>query len=413
MNQQELIDILAQFDPFDRLSPADLVVLASRAELVEVKKGAVLCEAGAEDPWILCLHAGSVSLVAGDGRKHRLDAGTPAAHQPVARLKPRRYQAVAITPVTYVRIDETGLGNMSELPTESDYEVQELSADDAAEQLSAPAANVNQALQNDRIQLPSLPAIALKAIQTIDREDVDVPEVAKLVLTDPAIAAKLIRAANSAVFYGRGEVQTCERAVMRLGLRSTRQLVVAFALREVFNVKAPALRSRMEALWQRSTHVAAVALVLSRKLRRFNADEAQLAGLLHRIGVVPVLNYAASNPSLAEDADRLDYIAEELCPVLSERMLKAWNFPEELITVARDAGLWWRDPAPEPELADLVLIAEYVSFMHTPRFSELPPLVRLPAFRKATGDKLGPDELMAVMEEAEQEIAELRSLLST
>lgn len=413
MAPDRLNELLNEFEPFDRLTDEERDLLATRSELRRAAPGEVLFEAGERDPWLICLHEGALELLAADGRGHRIDAGTPAARQPVSQLKPRRYRAVAATPVQYLRIDDTGLGDLFELPGTKHYEVREIDEPSSPAALSGAAASVGEALDEQRMTLPSLPAVALQATRTIDREDVDIPTVARVVMTDPAITAKLIRAANSAVFYGRGEVTSCERAILRLGVRTTRQLVVAFALREVFNVKSKALQSRVEALWEQSTHVAAVALVLSRKLRLLDPDEAQLAGLLHRIGVVPVLHHAAQHPALAADPARLDLLCDELCPVLGERMLRAWNFPEPLVTAVRDAGQWWRDPAPAAQMADLILVATLVTRVNTPGFAELPPLVRLPAFKKTIGDQLSPEGLMQVIAEAEQQIAELRALFRT
>ena len=410
MNESQLVEILSQFEPFDRFSEEDRVVLASRAEIVTTRDGTSLFKAGDSDPWLVCLYSGSVVLTAQDGRQHLIDAGTPAAKRPLGRLKPRQYGADAVTPVSYIRIDETGLGDVSNLPSPEQYEVHELTYDGEWHDDVEPVVELRAALENNTLRLPSLPVVALKVIRVIDDDEVAVSTVNKIVMSDPAIATKLIRAANSAVFYRRGEVHSCERAIKRLGLRSVRQLVVTFAMRELFDVATGPLQKRMQKLWAHSTHTAALAMILARKLRGFDPGEAQLAGLLHSIGVVPLLHYAAGHSQFAKDTELLDRLCVELAPWIGERMLLAWNFPVSIVTVARNMEQWWRDPGTDPELADLIIVAQYLTYIHSDRFGQLPPLIRLPAFTKTVAGKLDPEELMSLIEEASGEIAELRSL---
>jgi HD-like signal output (HDOD) protein len=323
------------------------------------------------------------------GRGYQIDAGTPSARQPLARLKPRQFATTAATPSTFFRIDESGFGDLNTLPTHSAYEVEEI-ATAQSQTKKCPENATDDLIDVEDLKLPTLPTVALQMVRLLDHDDVSVATLSKVVMTDPSIAAKLMRAANSALYVGRGEIRSAENAIQRLGIRTTRQLVVAYAVREVFHVKSIGLRKRMEQLWEHSTEVAAIANVLARELGGFDPDEAQLAGLLHQVGIVPVLHYASSKPESAADTKRLDWLCSELAPALGERVLRSWNFHEDLIAVSWEGELWWRDPAPEPELADLIIVAKIASFISKPTFADLPPMARLPAFQKTVGKKNGP-----------------------
>jgi CRP-like cAMP-binding protein len=68
--------------------------------------GARLLEAGSSDDWNLYLVSGEAELIAADGQHSVVAAGSVAARQPLAQLKPRRYSVVARTPVQFLWLYE-------------------------------------------------------------------------------------------------------------------------------------------------------------------------------------------------------------------------------------------------------------------------------------------------------------------
>ncbi len=410
MSQPRLVEQLREFDAFSGLPDDDLLIMASRAQVKAYASGATLFQHGDEDARIVCLAKGTVELVAPDGRSHRIDAGTQRAGQPIARLQPRQYTATALTPIEVLCVNSEGFGNWHIPVNPGHYEVEEFG--DTAFQVQDDAHHDHrESLKDAKLELPSLPTIALEARRIIDRDDAGVATVAKLVMNDPAIAAKLVKAANSPLYYGREAIDSCERAVLRLGLATTRQLVVAFAVRELFENQTPGLQSLMTELWAHSTEVAAICYVLSRKLKLFDPQEAQLAGLLHDIGVVPILTYCAKQSDLQDDPEAAQSLVQQARASIGSRMLRAWNFPDSLIAVVRESEDWWRDNRAEPELADLVLVAQLIGYMGKVGIVNVPPLIRLPAFKKIGRGELDYNATLKLMEEAAGQIAEIQSLL--
>jgi HD-like signal output (HDOD) protein len=406
-SDQVIADALNGIATFRGLSREDLLVLGSRAEMVSIRKGKTLFKHGDSDPWMYVLLDGDLSLKAADGREHRVAGGSPEAERVVSRLKPRLHTAVAVAPTTLVRIDGSGIGFWHSSVDPSTVLVEELAdADYLAE-------DGGESQVTSDFELPSLPAIAVKARELIDRDDCDVETVARLLLNDPSMAAKLIRAANSPVFYSAQGISRCDQAIIRLGLKTTRHLITTFALRQLFDFNAPALDSLVRELWDHSTEVAAIASVLARHTRQFDPGEAQLAGLLHDVGVIPVLNAAAGNSELAEDPQAVVAMVSQQRAAMGRELLESWYFPTPLVDVAAEAEEWHRDPGEKADLADLVIVAQLLSFIGKQRILEVPTVISVPAFGKLLGDTTEPAQVLEFLKEAEGQIEEIRALLRT
>ena len=407
MDTNTLTRTLREFEPFDRLPDDELTVVVTRARVEGAKKGNQLFDVGDDDPWVFCLLEGSLDLISGDGRKIRIDAGTERARRPIAQLKPRKYSAITTSPVTLLRIDCSGFGEIAyALPTEDDFTVLEVESTCAD-----PLHDVHcQHLLSGKLSLPSLPDIAVRTCRLVDQGEAGSDQVAKAVSSDQVISAKLMKVANSPLFYGQSTIANIERAVVRLGLSATRQLVVSFSLHELFQTSSSMLEQKMHALWEHSVEVAAICAVLSSGLKRFNPDEAQLAGLLHDISIVPILSYAEDHPDLLHNPEALDrLIAESRAPV-GKRLMESWNFPQHFLASVVEAEDWWRDPSPEPDLADLVIMGQLISFLGKSRLPDVPNMSRLPAFQKISGGRLTPESLLALIDSAEEQTEEIRAV---
>ena len=130
--------------------------------------------------------------------------------------------------------------------------------------------------------LPSLPAVVMELLGSIDQEDIDIAVLAKKVANDPALTAKTLRLANSSAFGLQVKATTIHQAMTFLGFQTTRNLITAAALTGCFpEGRCPGFNDK--AFWRHSIATAACARVLARRVR-FNPDYAFTAGLLHDIG---------------------------------------------------------------------------------------------------------------------------------
>ena len=130
--------------------------------------------------------------------------------------------------------------------------------------------------------LPSLPAVVMELLTSIDQEDVDISVLAKKVSHDQALTAKTLRLANSSTYGLQVKVTTIQQAITFLGFQTTRNLITAAAVTGCFaHGKCKGFDDK--AFWRHSIATAVCARVLARRMR-FNQDYAFTAGLLHDIG---------------------------------------------------------------------------------------------------------------------------------
>jgi hypothetical protein len=126
----------------------------------------------------VCPYGAACDLIVGeatcDGKKKVIRAGTDQAKQPVAQLKPRQYAALSLTPIRYLRVDTAGFGDFAEGIRQNIYKVEEV---DVVEQYAdgTPVLPQQQELQENRLTLPSLPAVAMKVRQLIDQVQRQLP----------------------------------------------------------------------------------------------------------------------------------------------------------------------------------------------------------------------------------------------
>ncbi|MCA9061142.1 MAG: HDOD domain-containing protein, partial [Planctomycetaceae bacterium] len=83
---------------------------------------------------------------------------------------------------------------------------------------------------NKFLRLPTLPTVAVEVIRLFDDPNTSMDQVATIVRKDPAIAAKLLKTANSAQYGARGTVSDLKRAITLLGRNAVTPLVLSFSL---------------------------------------------------------------------------------------------------------------------------------------------------------------------------------------
>ncbi|WP_051362148.1 HDOD domain-containing protein [Solimonas soli] len=241
---------------------------------------------------------------------------------------------------------------------------------------------VVDALAHDRLVLPTLPEVAMHVRQLVQREDVSAATLAGVIEKDPALAVRLIRVANSAAQRGGRRVENVRQAVTRLGFDYTRLLVSGLAIEQMFARGAPWLEARLRRSWRRSVDVAAAAQVLAAECTLLHPEMAMLAGLIHDIGVLPILRLAETHQAAIDDERELDDVLDVLAPRIGRLVLQAWHFPEELCGVPEQ----WRDFGHAhdgaPLYADVVRIAVLQSDVGREKPYAAIDRAAVPAYRK-------------------------------
>ena len=133
-----------------------------------------------------------------------------------------------------------------------------------------------------------------------------------------------------------------------------------------------------------------------------------LGGLIHDIGAIPIYCEADNMPELMEDEERLARIVHKLHTLIGTSILDEWNFPQELIEVVAEHENLQRESGECVDYVDVVTVANLHSYIGTDH-----PLAQLdwseiPAFKKIG---LTPEESIAAMEEAQEEISIMQKML--
>jgi len=142
------------------------------------------------------------------------------------------------------------------------------------------------------LELPILPHIASQVLAMSTSDDTNARGLAELLHRDQAIAAHVLRVANSPLYRPRVPLVSLQQAVSRLGLATLREIVITVSTQSrMFNVPSYATEAR--ALWRHAVYTAAYAREIARRCRR-NVEGAFLGGLLHDISK-PVLLLALAD----------------------------------------------------------------------------------------------------------------------
>lgn len=263
-------------------------------------------------------------------------------------------------------------------------------------------------IKHNRLKLPILPEVAFKVREAVSDPNAAAAAIAKAVSADTSIAARLLQVANSPLYRGTNAISNLQSAIARLGAPLVRNLVTSLILKQLFQTKSPALKERMQKLWEHSTQVAAISHVLARKFTRLKSDEAMLAGLIHDIGVLPILVKAETTPELLQNTAALDELISKLHASVGRLILEAWKFPPELVTVAAEHENLAR-VSDQVDYTDIVTVANLHSHLGTSHRHAQVKFTDVPAFTKLG---LTPETSVSTLEEAAGEMKEVKSLLA-
>ncbi len=190
-----------------------------------------------------------------------------------------------------------------------------------------------KAIDKDALFLPTLPEVAMKIRLAAEDSEISIAALSKVIGSDTALSARLIKVVNSPLLRPNFEVSDVLTAVRRLGVNYSCNLAIGLVVEQMFHAKSDVIETKMRDIWKLSLQVAGVANLLSHRRSHLKADKATLAGLIHLIGVLPILTYAEDNYELLADSVSLNHVIERIHPVIGERLLRSWDFPVALAIV--------------------------------------------------------------------------------
>ncbi len=211
--------------------------------------------------------------------------------------------------------------------------------------------------------LPAAPAATAQLISGLDDPDIETATVAACIATDPVLAAKLLKLANSSFFWRGRTVGSIEDALRVLGLRKVRSLAIGMVLNQSFPSVS---QERLQLFWSYSLNTAELARMLALQID-VDDNEAYTSGLIHAVGELPM------RVGMTVAMDRLDSICKPLALNRAEaqdaifgysyahvgaELAKRWKFPWRIVNGVANHVQPYENEVYEP-LAGVIHIAAW------------------------------------------------------
>lgn len=191
-------------------------------------------------------------------------------------------------------------------------------------------------------ELHALSPAVSRVMQMANRPDVTVDELAKVIKQDPAIAMKVLKVANSAVYARGAPVDSVLMAVRRIGMEQIRQTMVSIGIVEGFSEPGKSPSLNMHLFWEHSLAVGlfAAGAVNATGGSNSDTDAAFTMGLLHDVGRVILVEHLGERYAQVMETSRqlelpLEIVERKLLGLthadLMEKLLTSWRFAASMV----------------------------------------------------------------------------------
>lgn len=216
--------------------------------------------------------------------------------------------------------------------------------------------------------LPALPSVVTRVIQLTDDPNSTAQDINNVLNQDQAITARVLRLANSAFYGYTRRINTVTDAVVFMGFKTIRSIVIAASVSDILNQEIAGYALEHGELWKHSQCTAMAARLIARKVKFPTLDLAYTAGLLHDIGKV-ILNrtmkeaYFEVVEKVSEGEIPFNQVEDEILgfnhAVVGAKVAAKWNLPDQLV----EAIALHHDPdhaTVNPKLTAIIHIADAV-----------------------------------------------------
>lgn len=204
--------------------------------------------------------------------------------------------------------------------------------------MSNPLDDYLQAAEND---LPTMPTIASQVVRAVDAPDSSIDDIRVLIEQDAAIAARILKISNSALYGFPSEIESLSHAISLLGTMTVRNLVLAASMKETY--RRFGLLEKL--LWQHSSLAGPTAAMLAAHPGvAVDPEIAFTAGLMHHIGKTALANshrdeyeqvmmtvYNEGRSFVAVETEVFGFDHAEL----GAAVVQQWGLPESLVQTIR------------------------------------------------------------------------------
>ncbi len=187
--------------------------------------------------------------------------------------------------------------------------------------------------------LPTIPATAIRVMKETQNTNASAASIARILATDQALSARVLRLANSAYYGLSKRVNELQDGVVILGMRTVKNLAAVAATYPWMSRSVSGYCLGPEQLWSHSFGTAVGAQLVAQQSRKCAPDVAFTSGLLHDIGKVALsiwienkiqaIKLYAIREGIPFDAAERKVLGYDHCQV-GAYLAQSWNLPEEI-----------------------------------------------------------------------------------
>jgi putative nucleotidyltransferase with HDIG domain len=202
--------------------------------------------------------------------------------------------------------------------------------------------HINQLIDSGKLNLPICNPAILHFNEVLTGNSEHIGKVERMIMTDQALAAEVLRAANSPFYCGLSPVRTIRNAIVRVGLQQVQRLMILAMEQSKYQAYNVELNKMLKDLWLHASTTALAAQWLAQRLHLTAIEEVCfLGGLLHDIGKLVILRAIdeikkSEGPSFAVSRSLLNEILTTTHCSMGYKLLQSWNLPEDYCNITRD-----------------------------------------------------------------------------
>ena len=223
-----------------------------------------------------------------------------------------------------------------------------------------------KAVQN----LPPMPKVLFKIQKLLLDPNSDTEQIAEYIETDQALAARVLKMANSPFYGMTGKVSTIRHAAIILGFQTLSELTTMAGFSAIMGRKLPGYEYNSDELWKHSLAVALASKLIAEKINPDLANDALTAGLIHDLGKLIldpyVLDQREAFDEFIEDENQTFLIAERQIlgfdhAEIASEICSYWKFPESLTLAIK----YHHNPSVSngSEMAFILHLADYIAVL--------------------------------------------------
>jgi len=190
------------------------------------------------------------------------------------------------------------------------------------------------------VDLPTIPTVAKKVVKALANPNTNIRDLNNIISTDQALSARILKIANSAMYYCQREIKGLDMAMSRIGFASLKSIVIAVSTKDIYRTFGEAEKL----LWEHSVGVSIASQTLAQTIGGFKPDEIFTGGLMHDIGKTLLNNkdpekYGKVFQKVHEENKRFTEAEQEIYGFthaeVGSLLIDKWNLPEILTDVIR------------------------------------------------------------------------------